>query len=61
MKCPYCNKLRCVPEVVYINIESYGDSAINFKCVHCDKVIHGYGERKAIISDLSKTDNESDW
>ena len=61
MKCPYCGKRGCIPSVVARNIESYGSSSANFKCVHCSKVINTYGQRKVVFSKLKKTDNDSDW
>ena len=61
MKCPYCNKLHCIPDVVYLNIENYGSDQVKFKCNHCNKVIKTYGERKVIFGKLQKTDGNSDW
>lgn len=61
MKCPYCGKESCIPDVVARNIEAYGSKTVNFKCVNCRKVITSYGQQKAIFSELKKTDNDSDW
>ena len=61
MKCPYCYKHKCEPDVVSINIENYGSKIVKFKCVHCKKVIKAYGERRAVFSKPIKTNEESDW
>ena len=42
MRCPYCNKPNCVPEVMFIWVENYGHAGMNGgkpRCVHCDKVL----------------------
>lgn len=61
MKCPYCNKSDCIPEVVGRNIESYGSNSVNFNCIYCKKVVHSFGSVKIIFTELVKTDNKSDW
>jgi len=61
MKCPYCGKGDCIPDVVYRNIENYGSKFCNFKCLHCKKVIQTHGSRRVVFSKLTKTDADSDW
>ena len=33
----------------------------NFECNHCGKVVLVLCSRQVVISDVCKTDNESDW
>ena len=34
MRCPYCSKNNCEPEVVCRNIETYGSNTVRFRCNH---------------------------
>ncbi len=61
MKCPYCNRMHFIPDVVYRNIESYGSSIVKFKCLHCGKVVKAYGIQLVEFRDFQKTKEESDW
>jgi len=61
MKCPYCKKFRCEPEVVSRNCETYGSCRVNFKCLHCKEVITVFGERRVVFGKPEETDGESDW
>lgn len=63
MNCPYCNaeEHTCVPDVVYIHAEQYGEGNCNFKCLRCGKVINANAKVTVTIEDETKTRNESDW
>jgi len=61
IKCPYCNKEDFVPYFVTGNIDAYGSNSVNFKCNHCHKVVHAYGRRVVILTDIRQTDSQSDW
>ena len=61
MKCPYCSKYHCEPDVVVINVENYGSKRCNFECVHCGKVVSVWVERRIVFGKPSKTSAESDW
>ncbi len=61
MICPYCKKSLCMPDVVYRNVETYGSKHINFRCLHCNKVVHSYVTRKVVFEKPVKTNDESDW
>ena len=41
MKCPYCNvdEHCCVPNVVYLNAESYGGGIKSFRCKSCNQIV----------------------
>ena len=61
MKCPYCNKQIIVPDIVTINVESYGSKRCRFPCNKCNKIVSMYGERTVRFYNIKKTDKESDW
>ena len=60
-KCPYCNRMHFIPDVVYKNIESYGPSVVRFRCNHCGKVVKSYATVTVNFSICQKTNEESDW
>ena len=59
--CPYCKKKFCIPDVVGRNVEAYGTKTVNFRCLHCRKVIKASGQRVVYIRHLTKTDQAPDW
>jgi phage FluMu protein Com len=61
MKCPYCNKLDFIPEVVLSHTEAYGGGCKNFRCLHCHKVVSAHCSLKVIVANVTKTESESDW
>ena len=61
MHCPYCEKEKCVPEIVYTHTELHGGGVKNFNCLHCGRVVKVLCERKIIIDTPVETNEESDW
>ena len=61
MRCPYCNKKNFIPEVVITYTENYGGGIVNFRCLHCEKVVNAGTTRVVRINYCKKTENESDW
>ncbi len=63
-KCPYCDKENCIKEVVFRNIENYGNNSFDLPCIYCNKMIHIFADREIIIYSVeksAKSKNESDW
>lgn len=61
MKCPYCNKPDFYPAVIVTHTKIYSGGIKNFKCVHCDKVVSALCSLRVMITNIKKTDRESDW
>ena len=61
MKCPYCGKREYIPDYVVANIENYGSKTVKFRCLHCKKVVRAYGSRQVEFSNITQTDQPSDW
>ena len=63
-KCPYCDKENCIKEVVFRNIENYGNNSFDLPCIYCNKMIHIFADRETIIHSVKKSDkskDKSDW
>lgn len=61
VKCPACGKDDCAPEVVHLNIDTYGSNRVRFKCTYCKQVVSVYGKRIVLFGTPRKSDKESDW
>jgi hypothetical protein len=61
MKCPHCNKYKCEPEVVYMNVEAYGGRYVKFKCKHCKRTVGVAAERRVVFGRPRKEEGEGDW
>lgn len=63
MRCPYCNasEEECVPDVVYLNAQSYGSGWKNFSCKSCGKTVYAHADVSVRIVEPSKTDADSDF
>ena len=64
MKCPYCGKGDCIPDVVFRWVEAYGHTGItgsNPRCTHCHKTLHVLTEMTIKVISIEKTDEEPDW
>ena len=61
MKCPHCDKYRCEPEVVYMNIEAYGGRYTKFRCIYCEKTVGVDAERRVVFGKPEKETGPGDW
>ena len=55
MKCPWCNKSVKVPEVAYMNADTYGSNSFNFIHKPCGNKINVFIERTVKVTDIEKT------
>lgn len=62
LRCPYCSKEHCIPDVVYRHAESYGGGIHHVACLHCHKIIEIASRRAARVEIIGKSENkDSDW
>ena len=62
MKCPYCSKEDCIPDVAYTHAEHYGSEVSYPRCLFCRKVIQVYMIRRVTVEKIEKTGRKiSDW
>lgn len=63
-KCPYCNKRDCVNDLVFANVENYGDNVFHITCNYCKKMIKVCASRIVRINSIEESKkplSESDW
>ena len=54
MKCPHCDKQFDIPNVAYLNVESYGSSMFVIHCNKCKQKIRIYGKRQVKFTYVRK-------
>ena len=60
-KCPHCGKESCIPDLVIVNVEYYGDKALNAECVHCHEMLQFYLVRSVKVISIRPTKQPSDF
>ncbi len=60
MRCPHCLKEDCVKDVVYSNIEHYGNRIFNLPCTKCGEMIEVHGSREVRILGIVKSSKKRD-
>jgi len=59
-RCPHCKRSKCVAEIAFNNVETYGTNTFNMQCLYCKKMLRVGISRFVHLEFVEKSNLSSD-